>query len=208
MSYRYPNTLIIVFCKAPILNQVKTRLMPNLTAQQAVDAHIELSNRTLELVTSSQLSPIELWCSPDNGHVYFEECVNKYQVSLHEQCDGDLGAKMYHAIRSGLERAEHVVLIGSDCPSFMASDFEQAIEALTKGFDIVLGPAEDGGYVLIGMSRPYQQLFQDITWGSNLVLLKTKHKIKEEQLKLFETQSQWDVDYFTDWLRYQHINDV
>lgn len=207
MSYRYPNCRIIVFCKAPILNQVKTRLMPNLTVKQSVDAHIELTERTLELITGSHLSPIEVWCSPDTEHDYFAQCVDKYPVSLYQQCAGDLGAKMHHAICSGLGRAEHVILIGTDCPSFVASDFEQAIRQLTQGCDLVLGPAEDGGYVLIGMSVSHQQLFQDITWGSDVVLLQTKQKIKALQLSFFETKIQWDVDYFKDWQRYQQISD-
>lgn len=208
MSYRHPNALIIVFCKAPEIYHVKTRLMPDLTAQQAADAHIELTQRTLDLVTSSQLAPIELWCSPDTKHTYFEQCVNKYKVRLHQQCEGDLGAKMYDAICSGLKHAQQVILIGTDCPSFVHFDLEQAIQAIEKGHDVAIGPAEDGGYVLIGMSKLYQQLFQDITWGSDLVLAQTKRKIKELKLSQFETRSQWDVDNFKDWVRYLQISDA
>ena len=208
MSCRYPNALIIVFCKAPIVHHVKTRLMPYLTAQQAVDAHVELTERTLDLVTSSQLAPIQLWCSPDTQHTYFEQCAKKHKLDLYQQCEGDLGTKMHDAICSGLKHAQQVILVGTDCPSFVYSDLEQAIQALVEGDDVALGPAEDGGYVLIGMSKPYQQLFQDIAWGSDLVLSQTKCKIKELKLSHFETRSQWDVDNFKDWRRYLQVNDI
>ncbi len=203
MNYRYPRALILIFSKAPVVNQVKTRLMTDLTAQQAVDVHVDLTDNTLRLVSSSHIAPIELWCSPDSGHDYFKQCVDKYDVSLHQQGEGSLGDKMHHAICSGLERAQQVVLIGTDCPSFEVQDFEQAFQALTEGTEIALGPAEDGGYVLIGMSQPHQYLFQDIDWSSQRVLSQTKLKIKELALSHFETKKQWDVDSFEDWLRYQ-----
>jgi glycosyltransferase A (GT-A) superfamily protein (DUF2064 family) len=95
-----------------------------------------------------------------------------------------------------------VILIGTDCPSFEIQDFEDVLQALTGNYDIALGPAEDGGYVLIGMSKQHQYLFQDIDWGSQRVLSQTLLKVKQKALSHFETKTQWDVDFFQDWMRY------
>ena len=75
MIYNYPDTAILVFCKAPIAGQVKTRLMPELTAEQAKNVHKELTQGLLSLLFNAHLCPIQLWCSPDMKHPFFADCV-------------------------------------------------------------------------------------------------------------------------------------
>ena len=96
----------------------------------------ELTERTLDLVTSSQLAPIPIMVPAlILKHTYFEQCAKKYKLDLYQQCEGDLGTKMHDAICSGLKHAQQVILVGTDCPSFVYSDLEQAIQALVEGDD-------------------------------------------------------------------------
>ena len=202
MIYKYPDTVIQVFCKAPIAGQVKTRLIPDLNVQQAVDVHIELTRRILSLLSDSLLCPIQLWCSPDSSHPFFNDCLDDYQLSLHQQQGDDLGQRMDHAISTALEHASKVLLVGCDCPSLTVSDFEYAIKALQTPQDIVLAPAEDGGYVMIGMTEPYPEIFSNMTWGDSTVLQTSRQRIEQAGLKINETRQQWDIDSFDDLQRF------
>ncbi len=203
MKYKYPDAAILVFCKAPVAGQVKTRLMPQLSAEQAVDVHIELTERTLSLLNNSYFCPIQLWCSLGTSHLFFDDCANKYKVSLHTQQGKDLGERMYHAINTALTTSSSVLLIGCDCPSFESNDFEFAITALEAENDVVIAPAEDGGYVMIGMTQAQPQLFSNMTWGHDLVLNDTRHRLAELDLKYIETRPHWDVDTANDLQRYK-----
>jgi uncharacterized protein len=200
--YKYSDTAILVFCKAPIAGQVKTRLIPDLSAQQAVDVHIELTKQILSLLSYSQLCPIQLWCAPDTRHPFFSDCVDAYQLSLHKQQGDDLGHRMDHAISTALGDFSKVLLVGSDCPSLTVADFEFAVRALQSPQDVVLAPAEDGGYVMIGMSKPYPELFSNMTWGDSTVLDATHQRLGQAGLIIKETRQQWDVDTFNDLQRF------
>ncbi len=204
MPYKYPDAVILVFCKAPVAGQVKTRLMPKLTAQQAANVHIELTERTLSLLFSAQICPIQLWCCPDTSHTFFEQCRNKYNISLVVQHGKDLGERMQHAIATALQTSANVILIGSDCPSFKAEDFKSAIYALQQKKDtVVIAPAEDGGYTMIAMNQPYPELFSNMTWGHNKVLHETIKRIVKLDLTLFESRQQWDIDTYQDLQRFR-----
>lgn len=202
MSYQYPDVCIVVMCKAPIAGEVKTRLMPELDAQAACDAHIELTRRLLTGLTSSRVAPVALWCSPDRSHSFFGECAEQLGVSLHCQAEGDLGAKMCQAIQASLQQAEQVVLLGCDCPSLQIEDICFAIECLRSGEDVVLGPTEDGGYALIACQESYCQLFEDIPWSTERVLKATLDKASSNGINVVQTRRQWDVDTFSDWQRF------
>ncbi len=202
MSYKYVDAAILVFCKAPIAGQVKTRLMPQLTAQQAAEIHTELSESILSLLREAHYCPTQLWCSPDTSHTFFTKCVDKYGVSLHVQQGNDLGERMNHAINTALKTSTTVLLVGCDCPSFRISDFESALDVLQlDDNDIVISPAEDGGYVMIGMKKPYPSLFTQMTWGHEHVYLNTLQRIADLELTFFESEQHWDIDTFEDLLR-------
>ena len=201
MNYKYPDTKILVFCKTPVAGQVKTRLMPDLSAEQAADVHMALTRHTLTMLFDAHLSPTELWSHPDIHHQFCTDCVYDYEVSLHPQQGNDLGERMNHAIGTTLQQTSKVLLLGSDCPSLTAKDIEFAINALQDN-DVVIAPAEDGGYVLIGMSKPHPELFLNMVWGTNDVLDVTRQRIKQAELTTIETKQQWDVDTFDDFQRF------
>ena len=202
MTYQFPNAVIQVFCKAPVPGQVKTRLMPQLTAKQAAQVHRQLTRRILELVIASNLCPVQLWCSPAISHPFFKEMANLFSVSLFLQSSGDLGQRMHYALCSATQSFEYAVLIGCDCPSLTKEDLGEAITGLATDYNVVLAPAEDGGYCLVGVNTPQAELFNNITWGSSTVLDETREKIKILALKCLELETQWDVDNYADYLRF------
>jgi rSAM/selenodomain-associated transferase 1 len=205
MSYEYPDSVIQVFCKAPIAGQVKTRLMPVLSAEQARQVHIELTERLLKLLHETALCPVQLWCSPHCDFDFFQQQAAKYPLTLHQQPDCGLGERMSYALNAGLQNFKQSLLVGCDCPSLTADDFRQALTALKQGADVVLAPAEDGGYVLIGVKQSQSELLNDVEmpWGTSQVLDITRKRIKQQQLKASEIRQQWDVDTPEDLARYR-----
>jgi hypothetical protein len=205
MIYQYPDAVLMIFCKAPITGQVKTRLTTELTAEQAMQVHVELTLRTLQLATGSNLCPVQLWCTPSTDHAFFTASAQIYSVTLHQQKGDDLGERMNNAFCSALNSYSRALLIGCDCPSLTIQDLEIAITALNQRRCCVLAPAEDGGYVLIGLNQPHPELFDNISWGTERVLEQTRTRIKHYNLHHYELKEQWDVDAPTDLKRYQAL---
>ncbi|MBM4208217.1 MAG: glycosyltransferase [Gammaproteobacteria bacterium] len=180
--YRYPDAVILVFCKAPVPGQVKTRLTPPLTGEEAAQLHKELSELTLMKATHNALCPVQLWCAPDIGHPYFVSLEQCYAIERRQQQGDDLGARMNHAFAEALTHYKSAVLIGCDCPSFTSDDLEQALVNLRQGKTCVLAPAEDGGYVLIGLNRQLPFLFEDIVWGTEQVLAQSLMRLQAQKI--------------------------
>jgi hypothetical protein len=202
MAYQFPHSVLLIFCKAPIAGQVKTRLQPALTAEAALASHCELARMTLERAFEQALCPVELWCAPDSGHAFFQQCAADYPLSLNQQQGKDLGERMNHALTAALSRYESAILIGCDCPSLKPEHLSQALQTLNDGSDAVIAPAEDGGYVLVGLNTPQPSLFQAINWSTPSVMTETRQRAVIHSLKLHELAMQWDVDTIEDWLRY------
>jgi len=184
---------LVVFAKAPEPGRVKTRLIPGLGEAGAAALHRRLVAHSLAVSTQAAIGPVELWCTPDSGHAFFEECRGRFGVSLHTQGEGDLGARMQHAFESALARGTRAILMGSDIPALSGRYLRDADRAL-EGRDAVIGPAEDGGYVLIGLSRCHPELFRDIPWGGRDVLAKTRRRIAALRWSSSELAALWDLD--------------
>ncbi|MFA6052679.1 MAG: TIGR04282 family arsenosugar biosynthesis glycosyltransferase [Methylobacter sp.] len=202
MTYKYPNAVLMIFCKAPVPGQVKTRLIPELTAEQAAELHIELSTKTLQRATQSNLCPVQLWCSPTTDHDFFTESEAAYPLLLKQQQGADLGERMHHAFCSALAEYSHALLMGCDCPSLTGQDLEEALTTLNQENEVVIAPAEDGGYVLIGLNRPHPELFDNMPWGTERVLAQTRSRIERYKLRHHELNEQWDLDTPEDLERY------
>ena len=185
---------VIVFARAPEPGKVKTRLIPALSAAGAAELHRRLVRHTLGAATGARLGPVELWCAPDAGDPFFRECERRLGVSLSAQGEGDLGARMQRAFESALARAGRAILVGSDLPALSAQYLRDADQALVRGNKVVLGPAEDGGYVLIGLSRCDPELFRDIPWGGPEVMAETRRRIASLAWRSSELPVLWDVD--------------
>lgn len=205
MAHAFPDSVLLVFCKAPIAGQVKTRLQPALNPEQAVAAHITLARMTLDKAFEQALCPVELCCAPDSEHAFFQRCAADYPLKLTRQYGNDLGERMHNAFADALSRYRHALLIGCDCPSLTSDDLRQALAALQNGNDAVLAPAEDGGYVLIGLNAPQPDLFSRMTWGNEQVIATTRHRAAKSGLIWHELDTQWDVDTIGDWRRYLDV---
>ena len=147
-------------------------MSPSLTPQQALDLHCELVLWTSGTLARAGLGPVEVAVAGSAAHALFEDCLGLGVSSLGGQQGGDLGERMYNALAAGLQRFERVVLVGSDCPGIDADYLQQALTGLDQA-DLVLGPATDGGYVLIGAKRVSPEMFEGISWGSSAVLAET-----------------------------------
>lgn len=202
MTYLFPDSVLLIFCKAPIAGQVKTRLQPALSAEQTAAAHRQLTLMTLARAVQQPLCEVRLYCAPDTGHEFFRQCAEDYPLALATQCGDDLGECMLNAFSDALSRYRHAVLIGCDCPSLTVGDLQQALTALQNGNDAVIAPAEDGGYVLIGLNAPQPVLFSGISWGNEQVMAQTRRRAAGASLTVQELARQWDVDTAQDWDRY------
>jgi len=203
---KYPDSRLLLFTKAPEPGKVKTRLAAFLGTDAAAGLYANLLHDCLEMSASADLCPVEIWCSPSTGHHFFQQCRERYRTDLQQQLQGDIGQRMSHAIMSVLQRAEHVVLIGADCPALTADDLDSAFYALQQGTDVVLGPAEDGGYYLIGMSDHHPGLFENISWSTHQVLAATETLLREQGLSWHSLPVHRDVDTAEDYAVYMGMN--
>lgn len=208
MTYFFPGSVLLIFCKAPIAGQVKTRLHPALTFEQAADAHRRLVRMTLERAFRQLLCPVVLCCSPNADHAFFRRCAADYPLELTDQRGNDLGERMRNAFAGALTRYRQAILIGCDCPSLTADDLHHALKALGSGSDVVISPATDGGYVLIGVKADQPVLFSGMPWGTDRVMAETRRRASETGLSLRELEPQWDVDTIEDWRRYLNLQNT
>jgi rSAM/selenodomain-associated transferase 1 len=189
----YPGPRILIFAKAPVAGRVKTRLIPALGRQGAADLHERLLVDTVARIVPAGLAPVELWCAPEPGVDPFPGLARQYGLDRHRQRGADLGERMLHAASDALGRSGSVVLVGTDCPPLDAGYLERGLRALA-GREAVLGPAEDGGYVLLGMRRAAAELFTDIPWGGDLVAALTRQRMADLGWDWAELPLLWDVD--------------
>jgi rSAM/selenodomain-associated transferase 1 len=205
MSSTSCDALTIVFTKAPRAGEVKTRLIPALGAEGAAALHKQLLHRTLVTATDAGLGPVELHCSPDDSDPFLRDCGRRYGVALLSQQGGDLGTRLCHAFDEGLVRHSRVIIIGTDCPVLTAQHLRDAQTRLAEGDDAVLIPAEDGGYVLIGLARCDARLFDGIAWGSDSVLTATRERLKTLRWRWRELEPLWDIDRPEDYRRWSEL---
>lgn len=183
----------MVFARAPEPGHTKTRLIPALGAEGAALLQAQLTWRALETAVASGVGPVELWCAPHASYPFFEECARSFPLRLRGQGPGSLGEKMLRACREVLTRAPGVILIGTDCPALSPQHLSAAADALA-GNEAVFTPAEDGGYVLIGLRRAAPAVFDDISWGSAEVLEQTRHRLAGLGWRWEEMPPLWDLD--------------
>lgn len=191
---KFPDARLIIFAKAPIPGWVKTRLISELGAEGAAQLQKQLVRHSLAIATQAGLCKVQLWCAPHKYDTFFRDCHRTFHIDLVDQEGADLGERMKRAFEHALKESAYAVLIGTDCPVMDGSYIRQALEALEQGADVVLGPAEDGGYVLIGLRRYSAALFDDIQWGSGSVFTQTEARIRQLQWKYVKLQQRWDVD--------------
>lgn len=188
---RYPDARILIFAKAAQPGYAKTRLIPVLGADGAARLQMRLTGQSIQRVLDSRLAPVQLWIA---GSIGASDLPKATALPTFTQQGEDLGERMARAFIQVLVDAPFAVLIGTDCPAMDGDYLREACEQLRQGRDVVLGPAEDGGYVLIGLRVLRPELFRDIDWGSARVLEQTRGRITALGLDSYELPTLWDVD--------------
>jgi rSAM/selenodomain-associated transferase 1 len=190
-------TSLAVLAKAPVPGFAKTRLIPAIGADAAAMLQERLTEKTVQTALAARLGPVTLWCAPEVTHASFRALAGRHSLALARQPDGDLGARMLAAFEAAHGPA---LVIGTDCPVLTLVHLRAAAEALTRA-DVVLIPAEDGGYVLIGMAAPHPALFAGMSWGTPTVLAETRARIAAQGLETIELAPLWDLDCEADLAR-------
>jgi uncharacterized protein len=194
--------VIVVVAKMPRAGQVKTRLCPPLTPTEAALLAHRFLDHTLDLARAAGAGEVAIGFAPGGARDWFE---GQYpDCRLFGQGEGDLGARMDSLFRQAFHTgARSVVLIGADTPHISPERIRRAKAALREGCDVVLGPAEDGGYYLIGLKEPVAEIFCSIDWGSATVFQETRDRAERLGLGVQLLPVERDIDVWQDlkWLR-------
>lgn len=180
---------VALMARAPEPGRAKTRLIPRLGATGAARLHAALTLRALGEIARSGLSAA-LWCDPDVDHPFFAECAGEFGVKLRAQSRDDLGARMLGIFR---QADGPLLLMGSDCPMIDAALLRSCAEALARVQAVFL-PTLDGGYGLVGLSRPFPEIFDDMPWGTDAVMAITRRRLQRLGVVWEEPAEIWDVD--------------
>ena len=154
---------------------------------------------------SSKLLPVELWLDTDQQNDWLENLVGRFAVPVQKQSGCDLGERMADAVCKTLKEAEFCILIGVDCPLLDVNYINAACVALQDGAEVVIGPAEDGGYVLIGMKGYKPELFASIAWSTASVMQQTRQIIEQKKWQFDELAVLWDIDHLADYQRWTEL---
>ncbi len=190
------KNLLLIFTRNPVLGQCKTRLAATVGDQVALNIYKFLLNHTQNITKNLNLHKQvyysnEIWENDIWDDTIYEKVLQKGE---------DLGARMANAFRKGFEDGfNNIIVIGSDMYDLNKTDLEEAFSSLQKN-DFVVGPADDGGYYLLGMRKFKESLFKNKNWGKDKVLRDTLEDLKNEHVHLLKTKN--DIDVYED---VQHI---
>ncbi len=195
--------LIILFTRSPEPGRCKTRLIPALGADGAATLHKWMTEQVLtaiQALTSGQGPGVEI-CFDGGSEQQMQDWLGQ-ELKYRLQAAGDIGQRMAQALCPRLRDAKRVLLLGSDCPQITPAILREALSGLNR-HDLVLGPAHDGGYYLIGATNHLPgnicaELFSDIHWGSATVFDETISRLRHLQLTYHSLPKLHDIDHADD----------
>ena len=214
---------VAVLAKAPVPGLAKTRLIPALRPdgtvlgpQGAARVQRGFTLRILRTAAQASTGAVTLWCAPTLQHRFFRALQRRWGVVCAVQPEGDIGLRMGAAMAAhfGPSDAElpaepsaksgvlPLLIVGTDCPVFTPAHLQQAADAL-QTHDAVLVPAEDGGYVLLGVRKPLHGVFEGVEWSTSQVMAQTRIRLQALGASWVELPTLWDVDTPQDWQRFQ-----
>lgn len=206
-SVNLDRVQVAVLAKAPIPGLAKTRLIPALGAQGAARLQRRLTRQAVDTARHAGLGIVTLWCAPHAQHRFFAAMRKAEGVPCLIQPNGDLGERMHTAFRLHCQKGP-LLLIGTDCPPLTAGHLRSAARALLEGDDGVVIPAEDGGYVLMGLRQPQGSLFEGVDWSTDRVMTQTRERARAACLRLRELETMWDLDLPADLERWRAWRDA
>jgi rSAM/selenodomain-associated transferase 1 len=186
--------LLMIMAKVPEMGKVKTRLAETIGDEGALKVYLKLLQHTFEVASHIEADKI----------VYFTESKTEFDMLDYYKFDkavqpgGDLGERMSYCFRSAFDKGyERVIIIGSDCFALDTKTLSAAMASLVDK-DFVIGPAEDGGYYLLGMTKMHEQLFLNKTWSTSDVFLDSILDMKNSGLAYEILPTLNDVDRESD----------
>jgi len=179
---------LLIFAKAPIPGQVKTRLIPALGAEGACNLYLKLLRHSLQQTIDWPAT--RYLYAPQIDHPQLLQLAREHDLVLRQQVGIDLGRRMANALA---EHPHGALLIGSDCPEMNTAAVQQANAALAT-YDTAIIPSEDGGYVLIGQREPNPAPFNGMQWSHDKVLHHTRQRLQAAEQSLWEGPTLWDLD--------------
>lgn len=199
---------LIQFAKWPRKGQVKTRLAAELGERKALEAHLVLTDTVLRTLLDSGY-PLTFWWDREMAETPIEAegillRLRKGGIPQRVQQGGHLGERMTHALEEAIVNAGAGLVVGSDCPAVTPDYVQRAAQALETA-DVVLGPSDDGGFVLIGARRTVPGMLDGPAWGSEQALEQTREVLNGKGLQVACLEPLWDVDEPEDWARFQRL---
>ncbi len=185
---------LIIFAKNPISGNVKTRLAISIGEKKALEIYNQLLEIVFQYTVDLSCDKIVYWDGGLPIHHPFDKKIYFHK----EQVSGDLGIKMKSAFKEEFKLYNKICIIGSDSVELTKEIIQTAFDSLTKT-DIVIGPAFDGGYYLLGMNELHESLFEEIQWSTDKVLNQTYKKIQNLSLSFTSLQTLSDIDTVEDY---------
>ncbi|MBT7998831.1 MAG: glycosyltransferase [Betaproteobacteria bacterium] len=186
-----------MFTRTPTEGMVKTRLIPTLGAQKSTKLHQRMTAHAINISKLMSVD-IEIYVTPNATHQFFS-CF-KADGKLKTQIGESLDDRMSDALESGLERYQKVLLIGCDCPIINTAIMHEAFYQLEQ-FENIFIPVEDGGFSLIGTTKFSNTIFENVIWGSDVVMKQIRVNLKKYNYSWNELDTLWDVDDIHDYYR-------
>jgi rSAM/selenodomain-associated transferase 1 len=193
------NPALLLFARQPVPGEVKTRLAAHCGPERAAQVAAQLIRATVQLAAAHWPGAIYLYGAPDAGHPLFHELAKEFPLRLATQTPGDLGSKMHAALSEGIAHHGAAAVLGCDVPHCPPPVLVEAYEQLVRGRNI-LGPAEDGGYYLLGLTAPCAALFQGIVFGSDTVRRYTLARAAQAGVSFELLPALRDIDTWDDLL--------
>jgi uncharacterized protein len=194
--------VVIAMLKTPRPGFVKTRLAAEVGAEAAAAIYRRLVEHQMAAIPREWRAEVHF--APAEALAEMQQWLG-VAAAFHPQRGDDLGERLIHAIASAFDRgAGAVIVIGGDCPALTGSCLREAARELAAA-DVVLGPAADGGYYLIGLRRPQPDLFRHIRWSTGAVLASTLKRARAAGLSVAMLPTKEDVDDLPGWRRAQGL---
>jgi len=195
------NIPLYLFAKEPEAGKVKTRLAPKLGHHRCALLATKMLQQSAEKVSQDWQGELVLCVTPRIEAPLFLEMQKRWRCRSVLQQGDDLGERMLHAMQQGIRKVGAAVVMGCDVPYLSPQILRQAFEIMSRGENII-GPAEDGGFYLLGMHRPEPRLFEDIVWGGSQVLAGVMKNAERCGIEFASLPALRDIDLWEDleWL--------
>lgn len=194
------DNAIIIFIRKPELGKVKTRLAKAVGKEKALEIYQKLLDHTRKEALKVDCDRLLFY----EGEIDMQDEWSETDFQKFAQSNGDLGDKMKHAFSIALAKYDQVLIVGSDCPEITHKDIDRGFYELEE-HDVVIGPARDGGYYLLGMSALQLFLFDNMPWSTETLLEESIIRVQDRSLQYALLKTKSDIDFKEDWEEFKHL---